>query len=100
MSSSGAATSATSVAEEISDLYSEGREAMEDAEESKGTVYFEEDLKEARQIIEDLLERYEQARESLPAGEADQLVQLVGLKMEELRSRLNVLLEELIHDDD
>ena len=98
--SDGGAASAASVSEELSDMYSEGREAIEDAEESKGTVYFEEDLNEAKELIQALLARYEEARTELPAGEAEQLVQVVGLKMEELRSRLDIMLEELIHDDD
>ena len=92
--------SADAVAEELSDLYSDAKELMEDAEESLGTVYFEDDMNDAREAIEELLERFAEARQTLPPAEAKQMVQMVGLKMEELKSRLDVMQENLIHDDD
>lgn len=88
------------LAEELSELYAEARELMSDAEEGRDTVYFEEDLEDAREAIGELLERYAAAKTELPAREAEQLTQLVGLKVEELKARLDVLLETLIHDDD
>lgn len=81
-------------------MYVEARELMEDAEESLGKVYFEDDLNEARECIDELLARFERARSQLPPAEASQLNQIVGLKMEELRSRLASMDENLIHDDD
>jgi len=91
---------ADQVAEELGDLYVEAREFMEDAEESIGTVYFEDDMNDAKEAIEELLARFDQAKQELTAAEANQLVQMVGLKMEELKSRLEVMQENLIHDDD
>jgi hypothetical protein len=73
---------------------------MEDAEDSLGKVYFVDDLNEAREAIEQMIKRFEDARTQLPPAEAEQLVQIVGLKMEELRSRLATMDENLIHGDD
>ena len=91
---------AESIAEELSELYGEARELMEDAEDSLGKVYFVDDLNEAREAIEQMIKRFEDARTQLPPAEAEQLVQIVGLKMEELRSRLATMDENLIHGDD
>ena len=49
---------------------------MEDAEESLGTVYFEDDLADARESIETLLAKYEKARVQLPTDESKALVQV------------------------
>jgi uncharacterized coiled-coil DUF342 family protein len=91
---------AESIAEELSELYGEARELMEDAEDSLGKVYFVDDLNEAREAIEQMIKRFEDARTQLPPAEAEQLVQIVGLKMEDLRSRLATMDENLIHGDD
>ena len=90
----------TTAAEELSDLYGEAKELMGDAEDSKGSRYFEEDLEDAREAIEELIARYATAKTELPPSEAEALTQLVGLKVEELRSRLAVMMESLVHDDD
>ena len=91
--------SATKIAEELSELYADAKELMEDAEDSLGMVYFEDDLAEARDAIEALLARFQEARTMLPPAEAEQLVQIVGLKMEELRSRMETMDQNLINDD-
>ena len=73
---------------------------MSDTEDSMGTVYFEDDLDDAKHAIEELVAKYDEAKRTLPPAEATALTQLVGLKVEELKSRLAVLMESLIHDDD
>jgi len=46
------AASANAVAEELSDMYAEAKDLITDAEDGRGTVYFEEDLADAREAIE------------------------------------------------
>lgn len=95
-----AGPSVQEAADELSEAYQEAREFLEDAEDGKGTVYFEDDLQDARESVTEMLEKFEESKGRLPEAEREQLVQLVGLKMEELRSRLQVLIESLINDDD
>ena len=84
------ATTPESLSDSFSDEYAEARELLSDAEEGRDTVYFEEDLQDATEAVEALLARYAAEKERLPQAEAAQLHQMVGLKMEELRSRLQV----------
>lgn len=97
---SGAAASGPDL-EELNDEFAEARELLSDAEEAIGTTYFEDDLEDARIAVEQVLERYESIKASLPEG-SDELVDLqrsVGLKMEELRGRYSLLIQNLVEDD-
>jgi len=95
-----AGSSAESHADSISEEYSEARELLTDAEEALGTVYFEEDLQDATEAVKALLARFDEIKASLSDEEAHQLNIMVGLKMEELKSRLDVLMDNLIHDEE
>lgn len=96
---SGAASSGPDL-EELSDEFAEARELLSDAEEAIGTTYFEEDLEDARIAVEQVLERYDSIKASLPEG-SDELMNLqrsLGLRMEELRGRYSLLIENLVED--
>ena len=89
-----------SSAEELFENYAEARELLEDAEDGKGTVYFESDLEDAREAVAEVLEDYERLLTELPAAEAAEMKATAALKMEELRGRLDLIMEGLIHDED
>ena len=87
--------------EQLEDEFAEARELLSDAEEAMGTTYFNDDLKDAREATEKVLERYESMKASLPKG-SNELIELqrsLGLKIEELRGRLGLLIQTLIEDD-
>ena len=86
--------------EELFENYSEARDLLEDAEEGRNTVYFESDLEEAREAVEQVMADYAKLLEVLPEKESSDLRTTAGLKMEELRSRLGTLVDSLIHDED
>ena len=77
--------------------YSEARDLLEDAEDGRDTVYFESDLEEAREAVEQLLGDYDRLLGSLPDQESADL-RKTALKFEEVRARLDNLLESLIHE--
>ena len=81
-------------------MYAEARELLEDAEDGKGTVYFESDLEDAKEAVNEVLEDYERLLKELPAAEAAEMKTTAALKMEELRGRLENIMEGLIHDED
>ena len=72
-----------------------------DAEEAMGTTYFNDDLEDAKEATEKVLDRYERMKESMPEGSAErvELQRSVGLKIEELRGRYTILVQSLIDDD-
>ena len=85
----------------LEEEFAEARELLSDAEEAMGTTYFNDDLDDAREATEKVLERYESMKASLPEG-SDELMDLqrsLGLKIEELRGRLGLLIQTLIEDD-
>jgi len=54
--------------EDLNTEFAEARYALADAEESVGTTYFSDDLEDARDATDKVLERYEGMKESLPEG--------------------------------
>ena len=87
--------------EELEAEFAEARELLSDAEEAMGTTYFNDDLEDAKEATEKVLDRYERMKESMPEGSAErlELQRSVGLKIEELRGRYTILVQSLIDDD-
>lgn len=86
--------------EELSEAYAEARELLEEAEDGKGTTYFESDLEDAREAVDEVIAQYEKQLLELSDTESAQLRASVGLRMEELKGRLALLMDSLIHDED
>ena len=67
--------------------------------ESKGTVYFSEDMKEAQQAVEDTLTEYKNILEKLSDKQRQDVISTLGLRMEELKAQKMAMEEEIKHDD-
>ncbi|VEU35397.1 unnamed protein product [Pseudo-nitzschia multistriata] len=83
---------------EFQDLFVEARLCIDDAKDSVGTVYFEEDSEEAREAVEAAIECFETlVGEISDADEKNRVLRSNGLKVEQLRGELEMTLGE--HDD-
>lgn len=66
--------------------------------ESKGTVYFSDDMKEAQQAVEETLTEYKLLLEKLSDKQRQDVVSSLGLRMEELKAQQAAMEEEVKHD--
>ena len=67
--------------------------------ESKGTVYFSDDMKEAQEAVEETLTEYRQFLEKLSDKQRQDVIASLGLRMEELKAQRAAMEEEIKHDD-
>lgn len=63
---------------------------------SAGTVYFNDDMQDAKTAVKDALSRYEDLLSMLSTEQKRNVVASIGLKMEELKAQLIAITEE--HD--
>ena len=66
--------------------------------EAKGTVYFNEDLQEAKESIEETLAKYKSLLSKLSEEQERNVRRTIGLKMEELKAQEAMILESLKDD--
>ncbi|KAK3860480.1 hypothetical protein Pcinc_033471 [Petrolisthes cinctipes] len=78
----------------ISEKFTEAMELMNDARSSAGTTYFSEDMEDTQAQVKDTLEDYTSLLGQLNKQQKKNVIQSVGLKMEELKAQIS-LLEEL-----
>jgi hypothetical protein len=64
--------------------------------ESKGTVYFSDDLIDAKQAVEDTLAAYKALLSQLDAQQTQHVLRSIGLKMQELEAQLKMMEDELL----
>ncbi|KAJ3092185.1 hypothetical protein HK102_010004 [Quaeritorhiza haematococci] len=85
--------------EKIADMFSEARDELEYAEESKGTTYYNEDKKAAQKAVEDCLAYFEAAKQQCATdAEQEDLQRRIGLRMHELRAQLDALTADDLAD--
>ncbi|PIK51234.1 hypothetical protein BSL78_11894 [Apostichopus japonicus] len=82
----------------LSDQFIETRELLDDARNSFGSVYFNEDLNEAQESLSNTLEQYSTLLEKLSDAQRQQVARTVGLKMEELKAQQNMIMETIKED--
>lgn len=68
------------------------------AVESKGTVYFEDDFKDAKQITEETLQAFDSLCASVSSEKRQSLLEANRPKMAQLHEEFKNLEHELIHD--
>lgn len=82
----------------LNDLFVEAREEIENAMESVGSTYFNEDAEHARDATRAATEAYEALLASLPDDDArGAMRRSMGMKFEQLRGELAAL--DSAHDD-
>lgn len=79
--------------DDLTDKFMETRELLEDAMESKDTVYFNDDLKDAKEAVQETLSHFEDLMAKLSEEQERNVRRTIGLKMEELRA------QEMMIDD-
>ncbi|XP_011661834.1 uncharacterized protein LOC105437211 [Strongylocentrotus purpuratus] len=79
--------------DDLTDKFMETRELLEDAMESKDTVYFNDDLKDAKEAVQETLSQFEDLMAKLSEEQERNVRRTIGLKMEELRA------QEMMIDD-
>ena len=83
---------------ELNDAFVEARDEIEYAEESRGTTYYNEEAEAASAAVEEALGLHKAIADDLTSDdEKAEFQRETGMKMEQLRAELEVLLEEDDH---
>ena len=64
--------------------------------ESKGTVYFSDDLADATEAVKGTLKVYNALLEQLDSQQKQHVLRTIGLKMQELEAQLKMIEDELL----
>lgn len=83
---------------DFQDLFAEARLNLGDAADSFETVYFNDDMEDARLAVTDCLAAYDAMLAAVDKDAADALQRENGLKVEQLRGELKVIEDRAIED--
>ncbi|XP_033631033.1 uncharacterized protein LOC117292961 [Asterias rubens] len=81
--------------ENLSDRFMEAKELLDDARESMGTVYFNDDLEDADGAVEETLKEYKSLLARLSEEQKQTVMRTIGLRMEELSAQQIMIRESL-----
>ena len=81
----------------LADLFVEARDEIEFASESKETTYFNEEAEAAQEAVTAAIDEYRNILGSLEEPEKGEFQRGNGLKMEQLKAELEILLESDDH---
>ncbi|XP_038064295.1 uncharacterized protein LOC119734802 [Patiria miniata] len=81
--------------DKLTDRFMEAKELLDDARESKGSVYFNEDLQDADQAVEETLADFKRLLSQLDDAQRQTVTRSIGLKMEELSAQQQMIRESL-----
>ncbi|XP_033108059.1 uncharacterized protein LOC117109756 [Anneissia japonica] len=84
--------------ENITDKFMAAQELLQDAEESKDTVYFNDDLNDASEAVNETLRTYSTLLDILTEQQKQNVVRSIGLKMEELKAHQSLIIDSLKED--
>ncbi|KAK8747927.1 hypothetical protein OTU49_016233 [Cherax quadricarinatus] len=84
--------------ETISEKFAEAMELMNDARASAGTVYFSQDMEDTNAQVTETLEDYSTLLEKLNESQKRDVIQSIGLKMDELKAQMS-LLKDLVRSE-
>jgi hypothetical protein len=79
--------------DEFQDLFAEARLSLEDARESEGTTYFEEDLDQSIEDVDKAIGVFEGLLADLDEERRGGLMRSQGLKVEQLRGELKLIMD-------
>lgn len=85
--------------DQVNSLFAEARLCLQDAADSKGTVYFADDFADAKQATQDTLSAFESLLESSTPKDRVALIEANRPKMAQLEQEFRQLEDELIHDE-
>jgi hypothetical protein len=85
---------------EVNALFVEARELIADALDSQGSTYFEDDLDDAQHAVKECVEMYEDMLGGLSAEDKGKVMRMMGMKIEQLKGELQVILDSLLHDEE
>ncbi|KAF5841913.1 hypothetical protein DUNSADRAFT_10350 [Dunaliella salina] len=77
--------------EAINSLFVEARDEIEMAHEESETVYFDESVKSAKEVVEACISKWEALLKSLPEDERAKLQRSMGLRMEQLKAEFDTV---------
>lgn len=83
---------------ELTSLYMEAKDALEDAQDSWDSTYFDEDFQDARDAVRELGDCYEGLRGMCSEEEIPELEKVVGLKLEEVKAAFEAIEEMALED--
>lgn len=87
--------------DQVQALFAEARLLLQDAEDSKGTVYFSDDFEDAKKGVSDTLDAYHRLLEHTELPDArDAIKSANDPKFRQLAEEFAVLEEQLINDED
>lgn len=92
-------TTAPKTINDVNELFAEARLCLQDALESKGTVYFADDFADAKEATKATLVAYNTLLESSTPDVRTSLVEANRPKMAQLEEEFKQLEHELIHDE-
>ncbi|KAK9760482.1 hypothetical protein K7432_015436 [Basidiobolus ranarum] len=84
--------------DKITELFFEARDELEYATESKGSVYYNDEKAAAQAAVTDCLDAFDSLIERLDDTQKSDVQRKIGLKILELRSQLDALTHEELHD--
>jgi len=84
--------------QEFQDLFAEAKLALEDAEESMDTTYFDDDLEEAKRAVAECLDAYKSLLKEAEEKVANSLRRENGLKVEQMTAQLDQILEKVTNE--
>jgi hypothetical protein len=86
--------------DDVQGLFAEARLLLQDANESKGSVYFSEDFEDAKIAVQDTLDAYKAIVEASPTPEARESIRNANdPKFRQLAEEFSSLEDDLIHDE-
>lgn len=85
--------------DEINEHFAEARLALNDARESLGTVYFEEDFEDAKQAVATCLDAFHGLLEQVDAEKRQSIEESTGMRMRQLREEYDVFREQVAADE-
>eukprot|EP00277_Geminigera_cryophila_P043668 CAMPEP_0173080940 /NCGR_PEP_ID=MMETSP1102-20130122/16727_1 /TAXON_ID=49646 /ORGANISM="Geminigera sp., Strain Caron Lab Isolate" /LENGTH=174 /DNA_ID=CAMNT_0013954927 /DNA_START=141 /DNA_END=665 /DNA_ORIENTATION=- len=85
---------------EVNDLFVEARELIADALDSQGSTYFEDDLDDAQHAVKECVTEYDTMLSQLDEPKKGETMRLMGMKMEQLKGEMNLILDSLTHDEE
>uniref|UniRef100_A0A6T8IYC8 Uncharacterized protein n=1 Tax=Hemiselmis andersenii TaxID=464988 RepID=A0A6T8IYC8_HEMAN len=86
--------------DDINSQFAEARLLIEDALDSQGTTYFEEDLDDAQVAVKECLALYQKTLAALDDQRRGEMTRSMGMKMEQLKGELAQIMDSLTNDED
>ncbi|PXF41229.1 hypothetical protein BWQ96_09043 [Gracilariopsis chorda] len=85
--------------DDVNELFAEANMSLQDAQQSLGTVYFEDDFNDAKRATQHTLSAFDALIERSTPEQRQSLLAANRPKMAQLQQQFHTLEQTLIHDD-